>query len=243
MEVKIQEITHQEELLRCATSFDYFCKYVKILNEKGLIPFDLFPFQKRLVEEIEENRNVIFTKFRCGGFTTTASIYMVWRSVFFPGERMLYAANYDREALYAGRIVRSAIDNLPDWLKPKLSVCNDHHMSFSSGGDIWFLKLEAMKGRIFDLLILDEPAFVPHMDSHWRELYPIVTLGRCVAFSTPNGASGWFYDTYRNASENGFHVYKCDYAEYPGRDAGWADTVRGNLGEKGWRMEFLQEFV
>jgi hypothetical protein len=45
----------QVEFLKCAASFSYFChKYVKIAHPKrGLLPFILYKYQKRVVKEYE----------------------------------------------------------------------------------------------------------------------------------------------------------------------------------------------
>jgi hypothetical protein len=52
----------QIEFLKCAASFSYFChKYVKIAHPKrGLLPFILYKYQKRVVKEYESHRFNIF---------------------------------------------------------------------------------------------------------------------------------------------------------------------------------------
>ena len=60
--VKIQFTKEQlEERLKCASDPIYFIEnYVKIIHvDKGLVSFDLYPFQKQLIDTIHNNRFTI----------------------------------------------------------------------------------------------------------------------------------------------------------------------------------------
>ncbi|SUZ59477.1 uncharacterized protein METZ01_LOCUS12331, partial [marine metagenome] len=50
-----------EEYVKCRDNIIYFLEtHAKIVHvDKGLISFDLYPFQKDLIKTISENRNVI----------------------------------------------------------------------------------------------------------------------------------------------------------------------------------------
>jgi hypothetical protein len=50
-----------QEYMKCAKDPEYFIEhYIKIVNlDKGLVPFKLYPFQKRLVKTIHKNRFVV----------------------------------------------------------------------------------------------------------------------------------------------------------------------------------------
>ena len=54
-------ISQEVELEACAKDFIYFCtNYVKIVHpKKGLIPLELYEYQKRLIKTAEDNRFVI----------------------------------------------------------------------------------------------------------------------------------------------------------------------------------------
>lgn len=58
-----QEYTKEEieEFIKCANDITYFAQnYVKIVHpDRGLIPFDLYPFQEKMLEHLNENRNSI----------------------------------------------------------------------------------------------------------------------------------------------------------------------------------------
>ena len=60
------EIVKDVEMKRCAEDFVYFCEnYVKINDPTiGMINFTLYAYQKRYVEELQNNKFLITKKFR-----------------------------------------------------------------------------------------------------------------------------------------------------------------------------------
>jgi hypothetical protein len=55
------ERDHIEEIIKCKEDIIYFIKnYVKIINlDKGLMNFDLFPYQEEVIKTVDSNRFVI----------------------------------------------------------------------------------------------------------------------------------------------------------------------------------------
>lgn len=238
------------EIKKCAINFPYFCaRYVKILDPVlGSIPFVLRPYHERLFRAFEEDRFVLVPKFRWGGFTTFEAIWALWTCCFSLDKKILVLSKTDRECVYFTGIVRHAIDNFPGWMKPELSKQNDHQIIFEdTGSHIYSHVPIAACGRALTHLLLNEPAFIPDMEDHWRCIYPTISCGgKCFAVSTPNGKKGWFYKTYLDAlvAKNSFKVVTVDYKECPDYNKpGWEEEMRRNLGERGWRQEYLCEFL
>ena len=242
--------SHEAEIKRCAEDFVYFCEtYVKINHYKlGLIPFILYPYQKRYVQALEENRFVIAKKFRQGGFSLLTSIWGLWRCMFKTDESFMFLNKTDREAIYQGDFVKRALDELPDWLKPKMGKCNDHMKEFADTGcKMFFYQPAATKGRAITYLFIDEAAFIADMNKWWKCVWPTIsTGGYCCVQSTPNGTKNWFHDTYVGALklEKSFKIFTSDYTEHPDySDTDWGIKTKQQLGAKGWRQEVLQEFL
>ena len=61
-----------KEIEKCAEDPAYFIKtYVNVIHPiKGIVPFHLFPFQERMIGEINDNRFTLVKKFRQAGITT-----------------------------------------------------------------------------------------------------------------------------------------------------------------------------
>jgi hypothetical protein len=242
----------QKEILKCAVSFPYFCtKYVKITHPKrGLLPFILYKYQKKVIEEYERHRYTILSKFRQGGLTTVTTNWALWRCLFKLDETILVVSKSDREAIAAGEIVKRALDELPSWMQPEMSKNNDHQKIFmDTGCKLFFYTPEAARGRSITYLILDEAAFIPQMEKHWKALFPtIATGGNCICISTVNGVGNWYYDIYQGAKkeppQNDFHIIDLDYWEHPEyNDPKWVAETRAQLGEKGWLQEVMRDFL
>src|SRR4051812_2265787 len=89
-----------KEFELCSRDFTHFLRtYIKIIHPKrGMIPFEVYDYQKRLFEHYETNRFSILTKFRQGGFTTTTLLYALWLCMFRLDQRILFVTKSDREA-------------------------------------------------------------------------------------------------------------------------------------------------
>jgi|694.fasta_scaffold13567_7 hypothetical protein len=243
-------LKQQKEMMKCALSFPYFChKYVKIAHPKrGLLPFVLYNYQRRCVQEYEHNRFNIISKFRQGGLTTVTVLWCMWRCMFKLDETIMVLSKSDREAIAAGENVKRALTELPAWLRPEMDKNNDHQKLFTETGcKLFFYTPEAARGRSITYLVLDEAAFIPQMDKYWKAMFPTIsTGGHCITISTVNGVGNWYYDIYQEAKkkQNDFNVIELDYWEHPEyNDPVWVKGTRAQLGEKGWLQEVMRDFL
>jgi hypothetical protein len=241
----------QKEIIKCCNSFFYFChKYVKILHPmNGLIPFVLFEYQRKTIKDYEAHRFNIISKFRQGGLTTVSILWGMWRCMFQLDQQVMLLSKTDRDATDIGQIIDRACEHLPSWLKPKKDgKWNDHLKQFTETGSACkFHSPEAARGKSVTFLIVDEAAFIPDMDKHWKAMWPILsTGGSCSLVSTVNGLGNWYEQTYHDAKEgnNKFHVIDLDYWEHPDyNDEKWVADQKAQLGEKGFLQEVLREFL
>lgn len=239
-----------EECLKCQKDFSYFAEnYLKVLHPtRGLVSLPLYDYQRRLVESYDENRFVVVKKFRQGGFSTVTVLYGLWQCMFHMGKKFLFITKTDYEAVALGIIVRHAVQQLPDELKPFLTLSNDHHKVFKcTNSEMWFLTPVAACAKSFTNLVVDEAAFIPGMDEHWITLWQaLVGEGKCFVVSTVNGVGNWYERLYTCAVEgkNEFKAFDCHYAEHPDYNKPeWVAKVKRNLGERAWAQEMECRFV
>jgi phage FluMu gp28-like protein len=136
-------------------------------------------------------------------------------------------------------------------MKPEMEKNNDHQKLFAdTGSKLFFYTPEAARGRSITYLILDEAAFIPQMDKHWKAMFPTIsTGGHCITISTVNGVGNWYYDVFQGAKRNrgfgkDFHIIELDYWEHPDYDdEDWVKKTRAQLGEKGWLQEVMRDFL
>ena len=254
-EVANYDIERQkEEIVKCIESFPYFChKYIKILHPtKGLIPFLLYNYQARCIKKYKEHRFNIISKFRQGGLTTVTLLYGLWKCMFELDQQIMTLSKTDREAVGTGMLVDRAVEHMPEWLRPKKDgKWNDHLKQFpDTGGALQFYSPEAARGKSVTFLIIDEAAFIPDMETHWKAMWPVLsTGGSCVLISTVNGLGNWYEETYTKAKagENKFHVIDLDYWEHPDYNEkynpDWSKEQRAQLGERGYLQEVLRSFL
>lgn len=241
----------QLEVIKCANSFFYWChKYVKILHPMhGLIPFILYKYQHNVIHDYENNRFNIISKFRQGGLTTVSLLWGQWRCMFQLDQQVMILSKTDREATDIGLMTNRTIENFPEWMKPKKEgKWNDHHKDFcDTGGALKFYSPEAARGKSVTFLIVDEAAFIPEMEKHWKAMWPVLsTGGACTLVSTVNGLGNWYQETYHNAQENRnrFNIIDLDYWEHPDyNNEEWFAEQKAQLGEKGLLQEVLREFL
>ncbi len=251
-EVELYSKTRQDqETIKCAHSFQYWChKFVKILHPmQGLIPFMLYRYQCNVIRDYENNRFNIISKFRQGGLTTVTLIWGLWRTLFRTDQQVMLLSKTDREATDIGMIVDRVIEYLPSWMKPKKDgKWNDHLKQITeTGGALKFYSPEAARGKSVTFLIIDEAAFIPDMESHWKAMWPVLsTGGSCTLVSTVNGLGNWYEETFHGAKDgrNKFHVIELDYWEHPDyNDKTWVEDQKAQLGERGFAQEVMRSFL
>ena len=242
------QLTKQEimkEIVRCGKKSGYFINtYAKITHPmKGLIPFHLYPFQKQLLEDFEDNRFNVILKARQLGISTISAAYVAWMMLFHREKNVLVIATKFSTAANLVKKVKSIIKNLPDWLKIS-SVDIDNRTSFvlSNGSQIKASSTSGDAGRseALSLLVIDEAAHVEGLEELWMGLYPTLsTGGRCIALSTPNGVGNWFHKTYTEAENknNDFFPTKLPWQVHPDRDQEWFEKETRNMS----RREIAQE--
>lgn len=83
----------------------------------------------------------------------------------------------------------------------QITVCNRNELRWEGGGRVIALPANPRTARSFSGDVwLDEAAYFEDIDGIRDAIFPIVSRGdyRLRVVSTPNGASGWFYDTVQN---------------------------------------------
>jgi hypothetical protein len=221
----------RDEIVRCGRDPVYFIKtYVKIQHPKrGLIPFMLFDYQEKLVEDYEKHRFNVILKSRQIGISETTAAYATWLILFHRNKNVLVMATKADTAKNIIKKVRTALKKLPDWLLIA-DVLTDNKLSveLSNGSQIKAIASSEDAGRseAVSLLIVDEAAFVKNFDELWTGLLPTVSAGgNVIVLSTPNGVGNKFERIYTESTEgkNDFHNTKLMWWVHPERISDLAD--------------------
>jgi len=73
-----------EEYVKCSNDPVYFAEtYCKVIHlDKGLVPFKLYPYQKKMFDHFRNNRFSIVLACRQSGKSISSVIYLLWYAVF-----------------------------------------------------------------------------------------------------------------------------------------------------------------
>ena len=157
---------------------------------RGLIPFEMYPFQEDCVDEFNDHRFNIILKSRQLGISTLTAAYSVWMAIFKKEKNILVIATKLKVAQNFIIKVKTMIRSLPKWLLlPDIVSNNKQEIMFSHGSQIKAIPTSDDAGRseALSLLIIDEAAFVRNFDTIWTGIYPTIsTGGRVIVLSTPN---------------------------------------------------------
>ena len=241
------------EFMRCKEDPVYFAKkYIKIVSlDKGLVPFDLYPFQEKLVRNFHENRFNICKMPRQTGKSTTVVSYLLHYAVFNDNINIGILANKAKIAMDLLGRLQTAYENLPRWMQQGIIAWNKGSLELENGSKILAASTSAsaVRGMSFNILFLDEFAFVPNhvADDFFASVYPTISSGtntKVIIVSTPRGMNH-FYRMWHDAEKGKNEYVPTDvhWSEVPGRDDVWKEQTIANTSEQQFRVEFECEFL
>jgi len=250
-----QEFTEEQviEFVKCKKDPVYFAKnYIKIVSlDEGLTQFHPYDFQEKLIRNFHENRFNICKMPRQTGKSTTSVSYLLHYAVFNDSTNIGILANKAATARDLLGRLQTAYENLPKWMQQGIISWNKGSLELENGSKILAASTSAsaVRGMSFNILFLDEFAFVPNhiAESFFASVYPTITSGKStkvIMVSTPHGMNH-FYRYWHDAerSKNEYIPTDVHWSEVPGRDADWKAQTIANTSEQQFKVEFECEFL
>ena len=250
-----QEFTKEQilEFLACKNDPVYFAKqHVKIVSlDEGLVPFRPYDFQEKLIENFHANRFNICKMPRQTGKSTTSVSYLLHYAVFNDNVNIGILANKAATARDLLGRLQTAYENLPKWMQQGIISWNKGSLELENGSKILAASTSAsaVRGMSFNILFLDEFAFVPNhiADAFFSSVYPTITSGKTtkvIMVSTPHGMNHFY--RYWHDAERGKNEYvptDVHWSEVPGRDDVWKEQTIANTSQRQFTQEFECEFL
>ena len=242
-----------EEWIKCKQDPIYFTKnYVKIVSlDEGLVPFKMWDFQEKLIRNFHENRFNICKMPRQTGKSTTCVSYLLHFIVFNDSVNVGILANKAATARELLGRLQTAYENLPKWMQQGILSWNKGSMELENGSIILAASTSAsaVRGMSFNIIFLDEFAFVPNhiAESFFASVYPTITSGKStkvIMVSTPHGMNH-FYRYWHDAQrgKNEYTATEVHWSEVPGRDSEWKRQTIANTSDQQFKVEFECEFL
>ncbi len=241
------------EFLKCADNPIYFIrKYIKIVSlDEGVIPFKMYDFQEDMVGKFHEHRFNICKLPRQSGKSTIVTAYLLWYVLFNANVNVAILANKAPTAREMLGRLQLSYENLPRWLQQGIVGWNKGSLELENGSKILAssTSASAVRGMSFNIIFLDEFAFVPNhiAEQFFASVYPTISSGqstKVIIISTPHGMNQ-FYKLWHD-SERGTNLYvptEVHWSQIPGRDAEWKEQTIANTSEAQFKVEFECEFL
>jgi|SanBayMetagenome_1026888.scaffolds.fasta_scaffold03521_2 hypothetical protein len=246
-----------DEFIKCADDPVYFAvTYMKIINvDRGLIPFEMWDFQKEMLLNFHNNRFSICKLPRQVGKTTTSVAYLLHYILFNESVNVAVLANKSAMAREILGRLQLAFEYLPRFLQQGVKEWNKGSIELANGSRIMADSTSgsSIRGRSFNIVFLDEFAFVPEniAEAFFMSTYPTISSGKStkvIIVSTPNGLNlfykMWFKATSDDPDLKSEYVpIEIHWSMVPGRDEDWKRQTIANTSEDQFRQEFECEFI
>ena len=183
--------------------------------------------------------------------TTTVVSYLLHYIVFNDNVNVGILANKASTSREILSRLQLSYENLPKWMQQGIVSWNKGSLELENGSKIIAASTSAsaVRGMSFNIIFLDEFAFVPNhiADDFFASVYPTISSGKStkvIVVSTPKGMNH-FYRMWHDAErgKNSFVATDVHWSEVPGRDEEWKAQTIANTSEEQFRAEHLCEFL
>lgn len=225
------------EYMRCKKDPIYFCEtYMKIVNvDKGLVPFRMYDYQKKMIMSMVENRNVILLTGRQVGKSTVTCGFILWYILFNPQKMVGLLANKGDTAREIMGKISNAYQYLPKWLQQGVVQNNKGLLELENGSRVLAAATSSdnVRGYSFNCIFIDECAFVENWETFSQSVLPTVSSGettKIILVSTPKGLNH-YYKMWTNAiaKKTQYVPIRVTWQEVPGRDEAWKQKMLADL--------------
>lgn len=261
---EVISLTEEEmtEYVRCSHDPIYFISnYVKIVHvDHGIVKFDLWEFQKEIIRTFQSNRFVICKLARQSGKSSVVVCgYFLWYILFHADVSLGILANKEATAIMLLDRLKESYALLPRFLKQGIVKWDQKLIKLGNNTRVRAeaTSASAVRGDTFNILFLDEFAFVPENVAldFMTSVFPTISSGNTTKLfivSTPAGYN-LFYKIFNDAMEgrNSYKPIAYTWRDVPGRDKVnaqgeniWEKEIRQNMSnDQKWAQEFECDFL
>ena len=242
-----------QEYQKCMDDPIYFIEnYMKIVSlDEGLVPMNMYKFQKKMVKTFHKNRFTICKLPRQSGKSTIIIAYLLHYVLFNPNVNVAILANKSSTARDILGRLQLGYEHLPKWLQQGVISWNKGSLDLENGSSILAASTSAsaIRGGSYNIIFLDEFAYVPSTVSEefFSSVYPTISSGKTtkvMIVSTPHGMN-MFYKLWTDAEnkKNDYVPIEVHWSEVPGRDEVWKEETIRNTSQSQFNSEFECEFL
>jgi hypothetical protein len=229
---------------------------------KGQTRFDLYPYQRALLESQAAQR--IIVKARQVGISQTMAGEALFLAQHFPGTSVLFVSRNLPAGQHLQRLVYQLMRS--DRHGHRAVRQNDRELVLENGSSVFSLPATEDTGRTFSAtaVYLDEFAHMPWADEIYQAVAPCAARGgRVTIISTPRGKANAFYRLWQESaigkrSFERFRIHWSDCPEYnpegwmledaeerrrAGERGPWYQAQRARFSDDQWAQEYECDFI
>jgi hypothetical protein len=116
----------------------YFAaNYIKVIApSRGLVSYKPYPYQKKIIKQMRDNRFNIILACRQSGKSISTIVFILWYAIFHPEKNIAILANKGATAREMLSRITLALENLPFFLQPGCKALNKGNITFANNTKI-----------------------------------------------------------------------------------------------------------
>jgi len=205
----------------------------------------LLEFEQANLNAIHLNQNSIFVKSRQMHFTSLVSSYAAWFAATQHNKNIVIVCPTTSQASEFLNKTKATLQNYfgESW-KKNIVQNTKRYITLKNGSTIESIgsSISAGRGKMLDLLIFDEAAYVEHIDTIWMAAGIALKHeeGKCIMYSSVNYEDDFFLTTYYNAKkkENNFVPVKRIWSDNPYNNISFYEYMFKILGSELVKQEY-----
>jgi len=126
------------EYIKCSNDPVYFAKtYMKVIHpDRGLVPFELYPYQENMIKHFHDNRFSIVLACRQSGKSISSIAFLLWTALFQSEQMIAILANKGATSTEMLGRLTLALENVPFFLQPGCKALNKRSIEFSNNSRV-----------------------------------------------------------------------------------------------------------
>lgn len=203
------------------------------------LPFDLWPSQVSVLEQLETHNLIVFLKARQLGITWIICAYAYWLCIHFPGKFVLVFSQGQLEANEIVDRIRFLHESHEDKANlPQIIADNTQRVEWSNGSKVQSLPATKRAGRSFSasMVIFDEFAFMTFGSDLFDAAKPTIDDGgKMIIISSADGQGTKYHQFWQRsvAGINGFTPIFLAWYARPTRGPEWRnERIRESFGDE-----------
>lgn len=176
-----------ELYIKCATNPIYVIEtFFTVFDQRvnAIVPFKLFPFQKKIITSYETHRLNLTNKYRQAGISTITCAYLAYYISFRSNRKVAIVA--DKLETARDELMKDVvdfIDMLPPFLHPRLDKPNKAtHKGYANKSEVKAFATKRFRGLTPTFVFWDETAHAEKGDEFWTATWPSLGTGGHCAF-------------------------------------------------------------